>query len=133
MKGRLNQSKMERDNAFTTLNPTNPIDLFAQSSATAESVAPSKKTTLLDKSNLCESDTQTQKSSKTSALDSTSREKDCKPYWSDLCVEISSRLLLPVETDCADLDLNFSSSWQNKTVEKSWFSQILFMAQNPNS
>ena len=132
MKGRLNQSKMEQDNAFTTLNPTNPMDLSAQSSATAESVVPSKKTILLDKSNSCDSDTQTRKSSKTSALDSISKEKDCKPYWSDLCAEISSRLLLPVETDCVDSDLKFSSSWQNKTVEKSWFSQILFTAQNPN-
>jgi putative transposase len=81
MKGKLNQSEMEQDNAFTTLTPI----------------------------------------------------KDCKPYWSDLCAEISSRLLLPVETDCADSDLNFSSSWQNKTVDRSWFSQILFTAQSPNS
>ncbi len=124
---------MERDNAFTTLNLTNPIDLSAQSSLTAKEVAPSKKTTSKDKSNLCDSDTRRARLSKTSALDSTSKEKDCKPYWSDLCAGISSRLLLPVETDCVDSDLNFSSLWQNKTVDKSWFSQILFTAQNPNS
>ncbi|TAG89451.1 MAG: transposase, partial [Oscillatoriales cyanobacterium] len=68
-----------------------------------------------------------------SALDLTSKEKDCKPYWSDLCAELSSRLLLPVETSKVDSDLNFSSLWLIKTVEKSWFSQILFTAQNPNS
>ncbi|WP_293330442.1 transposase [Microcoleus sp. CAWBG58] len=133
MKGRSNQSKMERDNALTTLNPTNPIDLSVQSSVTAKEVAPSKNMTSKDKSNSCDSDIQTQKSSKTSALDLTSKEKDCKRYWSDLCAQISSRLLLPLETDSANWDLNFSSLWQNKTVEKSWFSQILFMRANPNS
>ncbi len=95
MKGRLNQSKMEQGNAFTTLTPTKKMEA--------------------------------------SALDLTSKEKDCKPYWSDLCAQISSRLLLPVETDYVDLDLNFSSLWLIKTVQKSWFSQILFTAQNPNS
>ncbi len=132
MKDRLNQSKMEQGSASTTLSLTNPMEKSVQSSATVESVVPSKKMTLLDKSNSCDSDTQTRKSSKTLALDLTSKEKDCKPYWSDLCAGISSRLLLPVETDCADSDLNFSSSWQNKTVEKSWFSQILFTRANPN-
>ncbi len=132
MKGRLNQSKMEQGSAFTTLTHTKKMEASAQSSATAESAVPSKKTILLDKSNSCDSDTPTRKSSKTSALDSISKEKDCKPYWSDLCAQISSRLLLPVETDCVDSDLKFLSSWQNKTVEKSWFSQILFTAQNPN-
>jgi putative transposase len=132
MKGRLNQSKMEQGNVFTTLNPTNLMEKPAQSSATAESVAPSKKTTLLDKSNSWDSDTPTRKSSKTSALDLTSKEKDCKRYWSDLCAGISSRLLLPLVTGSADSDLNFSSLWQNKTVEKSWFSQILFTQANPN-
>ncbi len=133
MKGRSSQSKMELGNASTTLSPTSPTYPPVQSSATVESVVLSKKTTSKDKSNLCDSDTRTQKSSKTSAQDSTLKGKDCKPYWSDLCAQISSRLLLPVATGCADSDLNYSSSWQNKTVEKSWFSQILFTAQSPNS
>ncbi len=132
MKDRSNQSKMEQGNAFTTLTHTKKMEASAQSSATAESAVPSKKTILLDKSNSCDSDTLTRKSSKTSAQDSISKEKDCKPYWSDLCAQISSRLLLPVETDCVDSDLNFSSSWLIKTVEKSWFSQILFTRANPN-
>ena len=132
MKGRLSQSKMEQGNDFTTLTRTKKMKSSAQLSATAESAVPSKKTILLDKSNSCDSSTPTPKSFKTSAQDSISKEKDCKPYWSDLCAEISSRLLLPVETGCADSDLNYSSLWQNKTVEKSWFSQILFTVQNPN-
>ncbi|MEG4285420.1 transposase [Microcoleus sp. A006_D1] len=58
---------------------------------------------------------------------------DCKPYWSDLCAQISSKLLLPVETDCVDSDLSYSSSWSDKTVEKSWFSQALYTVLKPNS
>ena len=116
-----------------TLNPTVGMQLYLPLSVIAESVAPSKKTILSGKLNLCESDTQTQKSSKTSEVDSTSKGKDCKPYWSDLCEVTSSRLLLPVETGCVDSGLSFSSSWQNKTVDQSWFSQILFTAQSPNS
>lgn len=129
MKGRLNQSKMEQGNASTTLIPTKQRELSAQLSAIAESVVPSKKTTSKDKLNLYDSDTLIQKSSKILDRDSILREKDCKPYWSDLCAGISSRLLLPIETGSVDLDLNFSSLWQSKTVARSWFSQILFTAQ----
>ena len=92
----------------------------------------SSETTLLDKLNSCENNIQKPKSSKTSALDSISKGKDCKPYWSDLCAQISSKLLLPVEKGCADSDLNYSSSWSNKTVEKSWFSQTLYTVKKPN-
>ena len=69
-----------------------------------------------------------------------SKGKDCKPYWSDLCAQISSKLLLPVEIGCADSDLNYLSLWPNKTVlwpnktvEKSWFSQALYTVDQPNS
>jgi len=133
MKGRSNQSKMEQDNASTTLTPTKKMEASAQSSAIVESVVPSKKTTSKDKLNLFGSDTPTQKLSKILDRDSTSIENDCKPYWSDLCAGISLQLLLPIETSKADSDLNFSSLWQNKTVDRSWFSQILFTAQSPNS
>ncbi|WP_026798031.1 helix-turn-helix domain-containing protein [Planktothrix prolifica] len=74
-----------------------------------------------------------QKLSEISVQDLTSKGKDCKGYWSDLCEEISSQLLLPVETDYVDSDFNYSSLWQNKTVETSWFSKILYTAQKPNS
>jgi len=133
MKEKSVTSKTKQVNASMTLNPIDVMEQPLQSSAIAELVAPSKKTTLQDKSNLCKSDTQKLKQSKTSAVDSISKGKDCKPYWSDLCAVISSRLLLPVETDCADLDLSYSSLWQNKTVEQSWFLTSLFTAQKPNS
>lgn len=133
MKGRSTTSKTKQGNASMTLNPTGVMQLQLPLFVTAESVQPSKKMTLSDKLSSCESSTQTLKSSKTLAADSTLSGKDCSPYWSDLCAAISSRLLLPVETGCADSDLKSSSLWQSKTVDRSWFSQILFTAQSPNS
>nr|WP_242030686.1 MULTISPECIES: transposase [unclassified Limnothrix] len=101
--------------------------------ATAASVLPSNETISLDKSSSCETATPMPKSSKTSDQVLTSSEKDCNPYWSDSCAAISSKLWLPVETDCVDSDSSCSSSWFNKTVANSWFLTHLFTAQNPNS
>ena len=66
-------------------------------------------------------------------MESTSKEKDCNPYWTSFCGEISSHLLLPVVTDSQDLGLNLYSTWSNKTVDKSWFSTQLYTAQILNS
>ena len=69
-------------------------------------------------------------------MESTSKGKDCNPYWTSFCEEISSRLLLPVVIDSQDLDLsllNLYSIWSNKTVDKSWFSTQLYIAQILNS
>ena len=133
MKAKSKALKTKQDKDSTMLNPINAKQLSLPLFAIAESVLPSKETILLGKSPLCENSTQSPKSSKTSALDSTLKGKDCSPYWSGLCEEISSRLLLPVETDYVDSDLNYSSLWQSKTVAQSWFSQILYTAQKPNS
>lgn len=133
MKARSVTSKMKQGNVSTTLTATGAMQPSLPLFAIVESVLPSKGMTSKDKSSLCKPSTQPPKSSKISVAASTSKGKDCVPYWSDLCGEISSRLLLPVETDSADSDLNFSSSWQSKTVDQSWFSQILFTAQSPNS
>lgn len=126
-------SKMRQDNDCTMLNPTHEVLPIPTLSAIVGLAPQNKKMTSKDKSNSCENDTPKRKSLKTLAADSTSKEKVCKPYWSDLCAEISSRLLLPVKTDCVDSDLNLSSLWLNKTVDQSWFSQILYTAQRPNS
>lgn len=129
MKGRSKASKTKQDKDSTMSSPTSAVQWSLPLFATVASAQLSSETTLPDKLNSCENDTRSPKSSKTSALDSTLSGKDCKPYWSDLCAAISSRLLLPVETGCADSDLSYSSSWSSKTVEKSWFSQILYTAQ----
>ncbi len=97
-------------------------------SVTVEFPVPNSETTWIDKSPICTPCSPTPKSSKTSDLDSTLSERDCSPYWNDLCAAISSRLLLPVVTDSADLDLSYLSTWSNSTVEKSWFSTTLFTA-----
>jgi putative transposase len=133
MKAKSSSSKMKRNNVCTTLNPIGAMQLELPLFAIAGSVPLSSETILQDKSNLCENATQKAKSSKTLDRDSTSSEKDCKPYWSGLCAAISSRLLLPVETDCVDSDLNYSSLWQSKTVDQSWFLTKLFTVQKPNS
>jgi putative transposase len=115
------------------LSPINVVQLQLPLFATVESVPPNNGMTSQDKLTSCDLNILTLKSSKISGQDLTSKGKDCKPYWSDLCAAISSRLLLPVETDYVDSDLSYSSLWQNKTVDQSWFSQILFTVQNPNS
>jgi putative transposase len=132
-KARLKASKTKQGSVSTMLSPIVETQLSLPLFATVGSVPLSKKTTSQDKSNLCEKSIQKRRLSKTLGVVSTLSEKVCKPYWSDLCAAISSRLLLPVETDSVDSDLNYSSSWQDKTVDQSWFSQILFTAQSPNS
>ena len=86
------------------------------------------KPTLPDKSGLSPyaANSQRQKSSKTTEAASISNEKGFKPYWSVLCEEISSKLLLPIGTDSPDSAERLYNSWLNKTVENSWFSTKLY-------
>lgn len=133
MKARSKASKTRQDKDSTMSNPTSVMQLSLKVFATAASVQSNSEMTLQDKLSSCGNSTKTPKSLKTSVQDSTLKGKDCKPYWSDLCEAISSQLLLPAETGCADSDLNYSSSWLNKTVEKSWFSTKKFTVQKPNS
>lgn len=114
-------------------SPTCGVQLELPLFALAESVQPNSETISLDKLNSCDNGIQKLKSSKISAQGLILSAKDCNPYWSDLCSAINLNLLLPVETDCADSDLNYSSSWLSKTVAASWFSTKLFTAQRPNS
>ena len=132
MKAKSKASKTKLDKDSTMSSPTNVVQLELPLFATAASVQLSSETTSPDRLNLCNSSIRTPKSSKTSEADSTLSAKDCKPYWSDSCAAISSRLLLPVVTDCAGSDLNYSSLWLNKTVEKSWFLTEKFTVQKPN-
>jgi putative transposase len=132
MKARSRALKTKQDKGSTTSSHIDEVQLNLPLFATAESVLPSSETIGNDKLNLWQRHTQGLKLSKTSALGLTSGERDCKAYWSGLCEEISSRLLLPVKIDYADSDLKYSSLWLNKTVEKSWFSNKLFIARNPS-
>lgn len=133
MKAKSKASKTQQGKDFTMLNPISASQLDLPVFAIAESVQPNSETILPGRLNLCESGIQKPRLSKTSALDSTSKGKDCKPYWLDLCEATSLKLLLPVEIGSVDSDLNYSSLWCNKTVERSWFSQTLYTVQKPNS
>ena len=133
MKGRSKASKTPQGKDSMMSNPMCGIEWSLPLLATAESVQQNNEMTSTDKLPICNQSIQMQKLSETSVQDLTSKGKDCKGYWSDLCEVISSQLLLPVVTDSVDSDLNYSSLWQNKTLEASWFSKILYTVQKPNS
>lgn len=101
-------------------------------SVTAVYPLQSKKTTLRGKSSSCEKGIRKPKSLQTSAVDSTSSEKDLKPYWDDFCRETSLRLWLPTETVLSDSDLNSFSTCVHKTVGNSWFSTVKNTVLKPN-
>ncbi len=66
--------------------------------------------------------TRTMSLSKTSEVDSTSKEKALMPYWNELCLETSQRLLSHTETGCVGSDLNALNPLQINTIATSWFS-----------
>ena len=132
IKGKSNQSETKQGNGYSTATPTSKEQLELPLFATVASPPTNKKTTYCDKKPTSYPSTPKQKSLKTSGLESTSNEKDYAPYWTDCCAEISSSLLLPVETDSSDSDLNLSNIWSSPTVGKSWFSNNLFTVQNQN-
>ena len=74
----------------------------------------------------CVANSPRKQSSKTTEAVSISNEKGFKPYWSVLCEEISSELLLPIGTDSPDSAEKLYNSWSNKTMEQSWFSTKLY-------
>lgn len=101
-----------------------------QSSAIVGSLHQSKKTICADKSLICETNSQQQKSSKILDPVSISNEKDFKPFWDDICEEIGSHLSWPTEIDYVDSALNSLNFLQNQMVEKSWFSTKLNFLPN---
>ncbi len=133
MKAKSLISKTMRDKGSTTSSPTSEaIELELPLFAIAESLVQNSETTSADKSPICSPSTRSSESSKTSGQDSTSNAKDCAPYWTSWCAQISSRLLLPVVTDSRGLDSSLFSTWSSKTVAASWFSTKLYTAQTQN-
>jgi len=134
MKAKSLISKTRQDKGSTMSSPTSEaIQLELQLFAIAESLPQSSETTSTDKSPTCNLSIQEPKSSEMLGQDSTLKGKDCAPYWTGLCTEISSRLLLPVVTDSQGLDSSLFSTWSSKTVATSWFSTKLYTAQTQNS
>ncbi len=81
-----------------------------------------KKLILIDKLQSLKTSTQTQNLSQTLLPDSTSKDRDLKPFW-DECVKAMSDLLwLPTKTDSLVLGLTSSNGSYSKTTQDSWFS-----------
>ena len=132
MKGKSKASKTKQGKDYSMSSPTLAVQLELPLFATVESALLNSETTSTDKSPICSPCIQDAKSSEILAAASTSREKDCAPYWTDFCREISSRLLLPTATVSQGLDSSLYSTWSSPTVAQSWFSTQLYTVQNPS-
>ena len=132
---KLNTSGLQEVSASTTLSPLQDLGLTPEilSSAIVELAPENNETTLHVKSPLCGKASHKHKSSKILGPDSILKEKDCKPYWTDYCKEISSRLLSPTEIGLQDSLPNSWNSCSGETVANSWFSTDLKIVQKPNS
>lgn len=96
----------------------------------AEFPVQNRKMTSKDRLPLCRKNFQAQKSSKTSEAESASKEKDCVPFWNEQCMETSSKLFLPTETDYADSDSISLNGLSRKMVANSWFCTRMICHQN---
>ena len=113
--------------------PTSGRPAPPPASASAGSVAPSRKTTGNAKSNLGANSTPARTASPTLAVDSIGGAKDLSPYWSDYTAALSSRLWLPTKIDLPGSDLSLANGWPSRTAAASWFSVSENTAPNRNS
>jgi len=81
-----------------------------------------KKTILNDKLNPLEQNILIMNSSKTSEAVLITNEKDFSHWWTELSMEMSQKLWLPIETDCVDLATKYSSFSSENMKPNSWFS-----------
>lgn len=114
------QLELPLDIVDTTLNPLQEKRTELASS-TPESVLTNKKTISTDKQTTCKVSTRKAKSSKKLVPDSTTTGKSLKPFWNELCQEMSNNLWLGTKIDLQDLDLNCSDGFVNLTIQNSWF------------
>lgn len=70
------------------------------------------------------------KSSKTSGVDSTSKEKRCLPFWDKSCQEISQQLWSDTKIGLRGLVAISSNGYASKTIANSWFSVETSCLQN---
>lgn len=89
---------------------------------TLASVPEDRNQILQNRSSTCALDIRITRSSKTSAVVSTSSAKDLQPYWVQSCVEKSQSWLSRTETGCVGSDLNSSNELLVSTTAGSWFS-----------
>lgn len=122
MKEKFDTSEQLAENAFMTVPASKKTVARKRTTAIAVSHRRSKKTTLKDKSVLCSQNIQTTPFSKMLGLDSISNENNSYSCLKNVQWEELEKLLLPTETDFADLDLNCLSGSSLKTLLNSWFS-----------
>lgn len=132
MKGKFDTYGQQEANASMTVQVSNKAVVRRKTTATAASRHKSKKTTSKDKSSSCSQDSQTIPFSRMLGLDLTSNENNCSSCSKNVQWEESEKLLLPTETDFADLDLNFLNGSSLKTLLNSWFSNNKSFLLNKN-
>lgn len=125
---KLNLSKLQVEQDYTcqkTLENSlekNLLKLKEKKSAIQESHQQSKKVILKDKLHISKKIIPDVKLSMTSEVDSISKGKDLKPFWTEFTQEMSQKLLSCTKIDCVDLDMNLWNTSAKKLGLKSWFS-----------
>ena len=122
MKGKFDASKQLAGKDAMTVPVSNKAVVRKRTTATAESPLVSKKTASKGKSSLCNPSIQTIPFSRMLGLESISKENNCSSCLKNVQWAELEKLLLPTETDFADLDLNCLSGSSLKTLLNSWFS-----------
>jgi putative transposase len=119
----------------STLSPACQLQKSSRKlkSVTSALVLKSKKMTLEDKNSLCEKSSRKPKSSKTSAVGSTLKEKDLTPYWNESTKGELSQLQLHIGTDYVGLGSTCSRDSASFAGQNSWFSTAQYIVPNKNS
>lgn len=130
----LNTSKTTLVSDCMTYSRTPVIPLLMEKqSVIVEYLLKSSPMTCIAKSPICNPCIRTQKFLPTLVQVSITKEKEFKPYWTESCKEISSRLWLPTKTALLGLDSNSSNTLLTSAVEKSWFSTTIQQTLTQNS
>ena len=124
------QSELRPTNDATISTAFSEADMTELQPSTPGSAAINNEKTSTDKSATSKVSTRKLKSSKTSEVDSTSKENRCLPFRDKSCQEISQQLWSDTKTDCAGLVATLSNGSASKTIANSWFSAETSCLQN---
>ncbi len=92
--------------------------------STLESLQANKRKIWTNKLNLLNKNLLNTSLLKTLVRDSTLKEKDLSPFWTESSKEMSKKLWLPTKTDLQELDLNLFCTSVNSSIQNLPFSQI---------
>jgi putative transposase len=120
MKGKSKASVLHRDKGDSTLPLYNPINVVK--SFTPELAPLVTEKNFSNKLAISEKDFPITKLSKTLEVDSTGKEKDLTPYWTESCLVLSKKLLSLTKTGCAGSDLSYLNELHVSTTQDSWYS-----------